>query len=178
MKTPEEIILKNLQSTHNKDDAFKDLLGMYQKRLYWYIRKIVLTHDVANDVLQNTFIRVYKNIQNFKGKSSLKTWLYTIPHNEAIRCVSQNKFHVSFNDISNQYMNTLEQDSFFDGEELSQTFHSILSQLTEKQRMVFNLKYFDNLQFNEIAEILSTNENTLKSTYYSAVKIIESQITL
>ncbi|HON53451.1 MAG TPA: RNA polymerase sigma factor [Bacteroidales bacterium] len=178
MNEQEKIILQKLLHPNLKEKAFEELLEMYQKKLYWYIRKIVLTHDDANDVLQNTFIRIFNNIESFKGKSSLKTWIYTIAHNEAIRYISQKKIHVSLHDISNQYMNTLKQDVFFDGEKLSETFHTVLSQLSEKQRIIFNLKYFDDLTFNEMAEILSINENTIKSTYYNTVKIIESQITL
>lgn len=179
MKSEAQLI-ENLKNSKTKERAFSELLDSYHERLYWYIRKIVITHDNADDALQNTFIRVYKNIQSFKGNSSLLTWIYRIAHNEALRLLEkQNKRKLaSLDDISSSYLKDLKQDIFFDGEETSLKLHEIIeTKFTNKQRLVFNMKYFDDLSFKEISEILNKNENTLKSSYYSAVKIIEEEIT-
>jgi len=172
-------LLEDLKRPETKESAFSMLLDTYQEQLYWYIRKIVITHDNANDVLQNTFIRIYKSIQNFKGQSKLSTWMYRIAHNEALRLLEkQNKTSwASLDDINPSYLEDLTQDSYFDGKETQLKLHQIIeTKFTNKQRLVFNMKYFDDLSFKEISEILGTNENTLKSSYYSAVKIIEEEI--
>jgi len=153
---------------------------LYQERLYWHIRKLVITHDNANDVLQNTFIRVHKGIQNFQGKSALHTWMFRIAYNESIRFLKKNKklMAYSLEDVNTKYLNTLSQDPYFDGEELKLKLHTIISDLNDKQRKVFQMKYFDELSFREISEVLQISENTLKSSYYSAVKVIEEKIIL
>jgi len=169
------------QLTHpkTKEKAFLKLLDTYQERLYWYIRKIVITHENTDDALQNTFVRIYRNIESFKGNSSISTWLFRIAHNEAIRLLEkQNKMHLaSLEDVQPQYLEDLTQDNYFDGDEVKLKLHQIIeSKLTNKQRMVFNMKYFDDLSFRQMSEILGMNENTLKSSYYSATKIIEEEI--
>lgn len=170
-------LVKDLKDNKLKDKAFARLLDMYQENLYWHIRKIVITHDNANDVLQNTFIRVYRNIHSFEGKSSLKTWMFRIAYNESIRYIEKNKSLTNAtSDIDDTYLGNLKQDVQFDGNEIQLKLHAILSKLTEKQRIIFNMKYFDDLSFRQIAEILDISENTLKSSYYSAVKIIEEKI--
>lgn len=171
-------LTKRLKDPKQKDKAFSDLLDLYQERLYWHIRKIVLTHDNANDVLQNTFIRVYKGIQNFKEKSTLHTWMYRIAYNESIRYLEKNKINnsVSLEQDNNSYIHSLEQDVYFNGDELQLKLHEIIAELSEKQKRVFQMKYFDDLSFREISEVLEVSENTLKSSYYSVVKIIEEKI--
>lgn len=171
-------LIKKLKNQKLKNEAFKDLLDAYQERLYWHIRKIVITHDNANDVLQNTFIRIYKNIKNFKEKSTLHTWMYRIAYNESIRYLDKNKIKssVSIENDNNSYINNLKEDVFFDGDEIQLKLHKIISELSEKQQRVFQMKYFDDLSFREISEILDVSENTLKSSYYSAVKTIEEEI--
>jgi RNA polymerase sigma-70 factor (ECF subfamily) len=174
----ESDLIKELKNPKLKNKAFEDLLDLYQERLYWHIRKIVVTHDNANDVLQDTFIRIYKGINNFKGLSSLHTWMYRIAYNESIRFLDKNKIKssIDLNDDNNDYLNYLTQDDYFDGDEIQLKLHSIISKLSEKQKRVFQMKYFDDLSFREISEILDVSDNTLKSSYYSAVKIIEEEI--
>ena len=174
----ETALIKKLKNPKLKNKAFRDLLELYQERLYWHIRKIVVTHDNANDVLQDAFIRIYKGINNFKEQSSLHTWMYRISYNESIRFLEKNKIKSSFNlnDDNNDYLNNLTQDVYFDGDETQLKLHSIISTLSEKQQRVFQMKYFDDLSFREISEILDVSENTLKSSYYSAVKTIEEKI--
>jgi RNA polymerase sigma-70 factor (ECF subfamily) len=171
-------LIKRLKDPKQKDKAFSDLLDLYQERLYWHIRKIVLTHDNANDVLQNTFIRIFKGIKNFQEKSTLHTWMYRIAYNESIRFLENNKIKtlVSLEQDNNSYINNLKQDEYFNGDEIQLKLHQILSRLSDNQKRVFQMKYFDDLSFREISEILDISENTLKSSYYSVVKTIEEKI--
>lgn len=171
-------LIKDLKNPKLKETAFRKLLDQYQERLYWHIRKIVITHDDANDVLQNTFIRIFNGIKNFKEKSSLHTWMYRIAYNESVRFLNQNKRNnfLNIEDSINSNLVLLEQDPYFDGDEVQSKLQTIILQLSERQRLVFQMKYFDDLSFKEIAEITETNENTLKSSYYSAVKSIEEKI--
>jgi RNA polymerase sigma-70 factor (ECF subfamily) len=174
----ETALIKKLKSPKLKNKAFEDLLDLYQERLYWHIRKIVVTHDNANDVLQDTFIRIFNGINSFKEQSSLHTWMYRIAYNESIRFLEKNKVKSSFNlnDDTKDYLNNLTQDVYFDGDEAQLKLHSVITKLSDKQRRVFQMKYFDDLSFRAISEILNVNENTLKSSYYSAVKTIEEEI--
>ncbi len=171
-------LIKKLINPKLKNEAYKDLLDLYQERLYWHIRKIVITHDNANDVLQNTFIRIYKGIKNFKENSTLHTWMFRIAYNESIRFLEKNKIKTSFNlnDGNNSYLENLTEDVYFDGDEAQLKLHTIISKLSDKQQRIFQMKYFDDLSFREISEILDVSENTLKSSYYSAVKTIEEKI--
>lgn len=171
-------LLKNLKNPKLKNEAFQDLLDLYQERLYWHIRKIVITHDNANDVLQDTFIRIFNGINNFQEKSSLHTWMYRIAYNESIRFLEKNKIKnsVSIDQDNNSYIKNLTQDVFFNGDELQLKLNDIISDLSTKQQRVFQMKYFDDLSFNQISDILNISENTLKSAYYSAVRIIEEKI--
>jgi RNA polymerase sigma-70 factor (ECF subfamily) len=151
---------------------------MYQERLYWHIRKLVVTHENADDVLQNTFVRVYKGIENFKEKSSLHTWMFRIAYNESMRFLEKEKKRstASLEDVVSSQFQELKESAYFDGEELQLKLQNIILQLTEKQRLVFQMKYFDDLSFRQISEILKITESTLKSSYYTAVKIIEEKI--
>ena len=170
-------LINNLKNPKLKNEAFKELLDLYQERLYWHIRKIVLTHDNANDVLQNTFIKVFKGIPNFKANSTLHTWMYRIAYNESIRFLEKNKFELSQSIAQkNDYLKNLTEDIYFNGDELQLKLHKIISKLSEKQKRVFQMKYYDDLSFREISEILNISENTLKSSYYSVVKTIEEKI--
>ena len=171
-------LIKRLKDPKQKDKAFSDLLDLYQERLYWHIRKIVLTHENANDVLQNTFIRIFKGIKNFQEKSTLHTWMYRIAYNESVRFLEKNKIKtlVSLDQDNNSYINNLKQDEYFNGDEIQLKLHQILSRLSDNQKRVFQMKYFDDLSFREISEILDISENTLKSSYYSVVKTIEEKI--
>ena len=173
-------LVKNLQNPTLKDTAFSALLDAYQERLYWHIRKIVITHENANDVLQNTFMRVYKSIQKFEGKSSLHTWMYRIAYNESIRFLEKNnkKIYDNIDAISETHLEVLFEDAYFDGDEIQRKLQQIIRGFSEKQQRVFQMKYFDDLSFRKISEILEVSESTLKSTYYTTVKIIEEKISL
>lgn len=171
-------LIKKLQSSRHKDRAFSELLDLYQERIYWHIRKMVLCHENANDVLQNTFIRVYRSIEKFEGKSSLLTWIYRIAYNESLRFLEkeQKRRFSSLDEVSAYQLEQLKASDFFDGDELQSRLLEIVEALPDKQKRAFQMKYFDDLNFREISEVLSVSENTIKSAYYSAVKNIEEKI--
>lgn len=174
----DKVLVEKLQNPALKDSAFSELLDMYQERLYWNIRKIVHTHENADDVLQNTFIRIYKSIGNFQQKSSLHTWMYRIAYNESIRFLeknNKNKF-TNIEEVSSNNLEVLFEDEYFDGNEIQQKLNIIIDNFTDKQKRVFQMKYFDDLSFRQISEILEISESTLKSTYYTCVKKIEQEI--
>ena len=173
-------LVKKLKNPSLKDIAFSELLDVYQERLYWHIRKIVTTHENTDDVLQNVFIRIYKSIINFQEKSTLHTWMYRIAYNESIRFLEKNnkKSYDNIDEISDSNLEVLFEDAYFDGDEIQRKLNKIIDGFTEKQQQVFQMKYFDDLSFRQISEILKTSESTLKSTYYTTVKIIEEKILL
>ena len=139
---------------------------------------MVYAHDDANDILQNTFIRVYRSIDKFEGKSSLMTWIFRIAYNESLRFLEREKKrrHQSMEDVSAYQLGKLKESEYFDGDELHAKLLHIVEGLTKKQRRVFQMKYFDDLSFREISEVLDVSESTLKSSYYAAVKVIEEKI--
>ena len=170
--------INDLLNPKKREKAFSKLLDNYQERLYWHIRKIVVTHENADDVLQNTFLRIYKSLPNFKQKSSLHTWMYRIAYNESIRFldIQKRKQYNSLDEEDNYYLNKLAEDIYFDGNEAQLKLNQVINELPEKQKRVFQLKYFDDLKFREISEILELKESTLKSLYYSSVKYIENNV--
>lgn len=174
----ETAFINNLLNEKSRDKAFKELLDLYQKRLYWHIRKIVITHENADDVLQNTFLRVYKSLPNFKQQSSLHTWMFKIAYNESIRFLSneKKKQNDSFDDLNKTYLNNLTSDSFFEADGVQFKLQQILAALPEKQRHIFQLKYFDDLKFKEMETILQIKEGTLKTSYYATVKHIKENM--
>ncbi|MEE9408661.1 MAG: RNA polymerase sigma factor [Polaribacter sp.] len=173
-------LVKKLKDSTLKDKAFSELLNVYQERLYWHIRKIVSTHENADDVLQNTFIRIYKSILKFEEKSSLHTWMYRIAYNESIRFLEKNnkKRYDNIDEVSDSNLEALFEDEYFDGDEVQIKLNKIIDGFKEKQKRVFQMKYFEDMSFRQISEILDVSESTLKSTYYSAVKTIEEKIFL
>ncbi|WP_397445817.1 RNA polymerase sigma factor [Polaribacter sp. R77954] len=171
-------LVKKLKNPTQKERAFGELLDVYQERLYWHIRKIVHTHENADDVLQNTFIRIYKSIGKFQEKSSLHTWMYRIAYNESIRFLEKNnkKRYDNIETVSQSNLEVLFEDEYFNGDDIQKKLNTIIEGFKEKQKRVFQMKYFDELSFRQISEILNVSESTLKSTYYSCVKIIEQKI--
>lgn len=176
--TGEGEFIRDLLDHKEKDKAFKKLLDLYQERLYWHIRKLVITHENADDVLQNTFLRIYKSLPNFQQKSTLHTWMYRIAYNESIRFLEENKKkdHLSLDDVGRKYLNNLVDDTFFEGDEIQLKLQRVLSELPEKERQIFQMKYYDDLKFREMEEILGIKEGTLKSSYYNTVKYIEKNM--
>lgn len=172
-------LLHRLKLEATKEHAFKELLTLYKERLYWHIRKIVISHDDSHDVLQNTFIKVYKNINNFKGESKLFSWMYRIATNEAITHLNKNAKHhkISNAEIQSLAINNLKADVYFEGDEIQLKLQKAIATLPQKQQMVFNMKYFDDIKYKDMSEILDTSEGALKASYHIAVKKIEAYLT-
>ena len=177
--TDEKEFIRLLQSPKTRDNAFKKLITLYKERLYWHIRKIVISHDDADDVLQNTFIKVYRSIHNFKGDSKLFSWLYRIATNEAITQINKNakRLQTTNESVQQTAINNLASDIYFDGNAIQLKLQQAIAQLPEKQKLVFNMKYFDDLKYKEISEILETSEGALKASYHLAVKKIQAYLT-
>lgn len=171
----ESLLVKKLLDKKTQREAFSILVQSFSERLYWQIRKIVLAHDDANDVLQNSFIKIWTNIDSFRGDSKLTTWLYKIAINESISFVNRQKSlqNIPLDDSDNFLESKLESDSYFDGDEAQLKLQKAILRLPEKQRIVFNLKYFEEMKYEEMSEILDTSVGALKASYHHAVKKIE-----
>lgn len=175
MKNSDQHLLNQLQDPNQLHEAFKELVSLYKERLYWQIRNIVKNHDDADDVLQNTFIKIYRNINKFKGESRLFSWMYRIATNEAITFLNSKakKLHITSEELQEQIVSNLESDVYFEGDEIQLQLQKAIAILPEKQQQVFNMKYFQELKYSEISNILGTSEGALKSSYHIAVKKIE-----
>lgn len=162
----------------NPNYAFNLIVRKYRERLYWHIRKIVIDHDDTDDVLQNTLIKTWSALSDFRGDSQLFTWLYRIATNEALTFLKakRTKFFLPLVNVENQLKNKLEDDQYFNGNDLQQKLQKAILTLPEKQRIVFNMKYFDDLKYEEMSEILDTSVGALKASYHHAVKKIEELI--
>jgi RNA polymerase sigma factor (sigma-70 family) len=170
--------IKALSSPETQEMAFKKLLTDYKERLYWHIRKIVIDHEDADDVLQNTFIKVFENISKFKGNSNIFTWMYRIATNESLSFLGKKARHLGISNeewIEKQVEN-LETDVFFDGDEMQLKLQKIIATLPEKQRLVFNMRYFEEMKYEKMSEILETSVGGLKASYHHAVKKIKNKI--
>ena len=175
MKLDENNLLKRLQDPKLIKQAFGELVSLYKERLYWHIRNMVKDHDDTDDILQNTFIKIYQNIANFKGDSLLYSWMYRIATNEAITFLNSKarKIHLSSQDLQDKLIENLESDVYFEGDEIQLKLQKAIAKLPQKQQQVFNMKYFEELKYKEISEILGTSEGALKASYHIAVKKIE-----
>lgn len=175
--TDQEILLL-LQSEDSAERGFRMLMQKYQERLYWQIRRMVTEHDDANDVIQNTFIKVFKSISRFEGKSKLYTWLYRIATNEAITFLNKKKRKqtVTLDDDESNRINTLRSDPYFDGEHASLLLQQALEELPEKQKKVFNLRYFDEMSYKDMEEVLDTSVGALKASFHHALKKVQTYL--
>ena len=175
----QSLFVKALKQSDSKDEAFTRLVQEYKERIYWHIRKIVLDHDDANDVVQNTFIKVHLNIENFNENSTLFTWMYRIATNEALNFIKSKakKIGLKNEEWIEAIADNLEADPFFDGDEAALILQKEISKLPEKQRIVFNMKYFDGMNYDSISEILDTSVGALKASYHHAVKKIKTKLT-
>ncbi|WP_269225156.1 RNA polymerase sigma factor [Flavobacterium eburneipallidum] len=175
----EKEFIQELLNPKTQNQAFQKLLKIYQKPLYNHIRNIVLNHDDADDVLQNTFVKVFQNLIKFKGESKLFSWMYRIATNEALTFLSQKAklSGVSSETLQNKTIDNLKSDIYFDGNEIQIKLQKAIVQLPEKQQLVFKMKYFEELKYEEISEILGTSVGALKASYHHAVKKIEAFVT-
>ncbi len=172
----EETLLNELKQLETQAKAFEVLVNTYKERLYWHIRRIVLNHDDTDDVLQNTFIKVFKNIDGFKGDSKLYSWMYRIATNEALTFLKKKskKLGISDSEMQNKMVSNLQADVYFDGDEIQLKLQKAIATLPEKQKLVFNMKYYQEMKYEEISEILNTSVGGLKASYHLAVKKVES----
>lgn len=174
----DEEILKKFSVEKTRNEAFNLLLNKYQQKIYWHIRRLVVNHDDADDLVQETFIKVWKNLHNFRSDSQLYTWLYRIATNECITFLNRKKLKSSISlDDSPDLSNTLAEGSYFNGDKAQLKLQQALLTLPEKQRLVFNMKYFDDLKYEEISQILGTSVGALKASFHLAVKKIEQFLT-
>ena len=152
--------------------GFRLLVESYSKRLYWHIRRLVILHEDADDALQNTFINAWKKIGEFRNESGLYTWLYSIATNESLILINKRKKNsaVSIDDLGNYLVNSIEGSSWFDGDEAQIKLQNAILQLPEKQRIVFNLRYYDEMPYEEMSKVLNTSAGALKASYHHAVK--------
>ncbi|MFZ4426143.1 MAG: RNA polymerase sigma factor [Saprospiraceae bacterium] len=171
----DEQILALIHSPQTLEQGFRHLIGKYQERLYYHIRYLVSDHEDANDVLQNTLLKVFQGIAGFEGRSSLFTWLYRIASNEAVSFLNKKKTGTLVtNDTLMEYLsNTMPATGHFDGEDLQRRLILAMQQLPDKQRQVFVMRYFESMSYKEISAILDTSEGALKASFHHAVKKIE-----
>jgi len=150
----------------------------YQEKVYWVIRRMVIDHESSDDIAQETFVKVWKNLDKFKGESKLYTWIYRIATNEALTHLRKKKrrFFLPIGDLENELISTLEADTYYNGDEIQLKLQRAILTLPEKQRLVFNMKYFEELKFREIAEVLEVTIGNLKAQYHHAVKKIEKYL--
>lgn len=161
-----------LRDPASRRDAFAELLAQYSEPLYWQIRRLVNDHDDANDLLQNTFMKAWTAMDDFRGDAKLSTWLHKIALNEALSHLDRQKRHQT-SSLDNEGVREAKADEFFDGDEAHALFRQAIESLPTKQQMVFNMKYFDDMKYEDIAEITGTSVGALKATYHFAVKKIE-----
>ena len=171
-------LLMQFREAATKERSFTLILKKYQEKLYWHIRRMVVSHEDANDVLQNMFIKVWKALENFREDSQLYTWLYRIATNECLTFLEKEKKRasVSLSDVETGLSNKLQADKHFDANKLEWKLQVAIQKLPEKQRVVFNLRYYDEMPYEKMSKVLETSEGALKASYHHAVKKIEDFI--
>lgn len=174
----EEELLVLLNDPTKRASAFSSVVRSYQERIYWHIRKMVLSHDDANDVLQNTFMKAWNGLDGFRGDSQLSTWLYRIATNETLTFLSNKKLRNNFSidSVEDVMIQNLQADSYFNGTELQLKLQKAILTLPDKQRLVFNMKYYEEITYEQMEAVLGTSVGALKASYHHAVKKIEKYI--
>ncbi|WP_163717316.1 RNA polymerase sigma factor [Mangrovibacterium lignilyticum] len=171
----EKQLIGELKNEATKQTAFRSMVGLYKERLYWHVRKIVLDHEDTDDILQNTFIKVWRNIDSFRAESGLYTWLYRIATNESLTFLNQKKkktFGGTDEELNDYLVENLQADLYFNGDEVQLKLQEAIARLPEKQRLVFNMRYYDDIKYQDMEKILETSEGALKASYHHAVKKI------
>ncbi|TVQ07688.1 MAG: sigma-70 family RNA polymerase sigma factor [Bacteroidetes bacterium] len=174
----DEQLLELIQESDNPDYGFNLLVRKHQEKLYWHIRRLVIDHEDSNDILQDVFVKVWKALDSFRGDSGLYTWLYRIATNEALSFLKKKKlrFFLPWQDVENVLMEKIETDSGFTGNEIQRKLQKAIIRLPEKQRVVFNLRYYDEMKYEEMSKVLDTSVGALKASYHHAVKKIEDYV--
>ncbi|MCY7420526.1 MAG: sigma-70 family RNA polymerase sigma factor [Chitinophagaceae bacterium] len=178
MQSDDIELLNRFKQPEQKEKAFTDIIKKYQEKLYWHIRRMVIDHEDTNDILQNMFIKVWKGLENFREDSQLYTWLYRIATNECLTYLEQKKRRtsVSLGDDDTGLANKIKADEGFDIKKLEWKLQVAIQQLPEKQRLVFNLRYYDEMPYEEMSKILDTSQGALKASYHHAARKIEDFI--
>lgn len=174
----EQRLVADMQNPSTAADAFGVLMKRYGEQMYWQIRKMVVNHDDANDLLQNAFVKAWLNIRNFRGEAKLSTWLYKIAINESINFLNKERARqaeMATEDGDSFLLSSIESDPWFDGNELQKLLQQAIATLPEKQRIVFNMRYFDEMKYEDMSEVLGTSVGALKASYHHAVKKIEEK---
>lgn len=175
----DEELVEKLRNPATQRKAFEQVVAMYGERLYWQIRKMVLLHDDANDLLQNTFLKAWGNLAFFRGDAKLSTWLYKIAVNECLTFLNRQRTQnqVSIDDADAFLLEKLKGDEYFDGDDAQFKLQQAILSLPEKQRLVFTMKYYDEMKYEDMSEILGTSVGALKASYHHAVKKVEEFLT-
>ncbi|MDX2303258.1 MAG: RNA polymerase sigma factor [Microscillaceae bacterium] len=168
-------ILEKFKQPDSRNFAFNRLVRKYQEKIYWHVRKMVIDHDDANDLTQDIFVKIWKNLDNFQGNSQLYTWMYKIATNECLSFLNKKRkrFLIPLVDVNKNLSHKLDHDEYISGDEVQIKLQKALLKLPDKQRLVFNMKYFDEMKYEEISEVLGTSVGALKASYHLAVKKIE-----
>ncbi|APG59735.1 RNA polymerase sigma factor [Christiangramia salexigens] len=178
MPNSEIHLISRLKNEATSQEAFRELIGLYKERLYWHIRNMVKDHDDTDDILQNTFIKIFRNIDQFKGDSKLYSWMYRIATNESITFLNKKsrRLNITSEELKDQIIDNLESDVYFEGDAIQLKLQKAIATLPSKQQQVFNMKYFQELKYREMADILETSEGALKASYHIAAKKIEEYL--
>jgi RNA polymerase sigma factor (sigma-70 family) len=173
--TPDKELISLILDKSTTNQGFRALVAQHQEQLYWQIRKMVVVHEDADDVLQNVFIKIFKGVKNFKGDSKLSTWMFRIAYNESVSFLNKKGkiLQLSSQELQDYLIDKLEADVYFTSDEIQLALKKALAQLPDRQREVFNLRYYDDLKFKIIAELLDLSEGAVKSTYHTAAKKVE-----
>lgn len=177
-KIPEQELIEQLKDPARRREAFSRVIHLYQEQVYWQIRKLVIDHEDSSDVLQNTMLKAWQALENFRGDCKLSTWLYSIAHNESITFLTKRQAEqdLTIDDPDGYVMDTQEADNYFDGDDAQRLLHEAIANLPAKQREVFNLRYFDELPYEDISRITGTSVGALKASYHFAVEKIAAHV--
>ncbi|TWR27889.1 sigma-70 family RNA polymerase sigma factor [Mucilaginibacter achroorhodeus] len=178
IQAEDEEILSKFRDEKTRNEAFNILLKKYQQKIYWHVRRMVIDHDDADDITQDVFIKIWKNLPGFRNDAQLYTWMYRIATNECITFLNKKKQknNVSLDDVDYELSDTLSSSDQFSGDKIQMKLQQAILTLPDKQRLVFNMKYFDDMKYEEMSEVLGTSVGALKASYHLAVKKIESFI--
>ena len=176
IEVDDAVILSKFQDEKTRNEAFNLLLKKYQQKIYWHIRRMVIDHDDADDLVQDVFVKVWKNLAGFRSDAQLYTWMYRIATNECITFLNKKKQknNVSLDDVAYELADTLADSAYFDGDKIQRKLQEALLTLPEKQKLVFNMKYYDDMKYEEISQVLGTSVGALKASFHLAVKKIET----
>jgi len=171
-------LLAMFQDEKTREKAFNLILKKYQQKIYWHIRRMVIDHDDADDLVQDVFVKIWKSLPNFRSDAQLYTWMYRIATNECITFINRKKLknNISLDDVSHELAETLADSTYFDGDKAQMKLQKALLTLPEKQKLVFNMKYYDEMKYEEMSEVLGTSVGALKSSFHLAVKKIEAYL--